>query len=300
MSPSLGFIGLGVMGQSLARHLLEADPELAVYDVRPEATEQLVRQGAVACTSSADVARRASVVFASLPSSASVEETVLGRDGVLAGDAMTSFVDLSTTGAALAERLATRLEQEGRRYLDAPVSGGPTGAREGRLTVLAAGPTALFEELAPLLSRFGSNVFHIGERAGQGQLAKVINNLMSATAMAITGEALALGVKGGLDPGRLLAAINKSSGRNSASLDKYGQCVLTRSFDYGFRLRLMTKDVALCMAEAERLGTPMMLGSVVTELWNIANGKGRDEDDFTVIAKLFEEWAGVELESNGA
>jgi 3-hydroxyisobutyrate dehydrogenase-like beta-hydroxyacid dehydrogenase len=111
--------------------------------------------------------------------------------------------------------------------------------------------------------------------------------------MAITGEAVALGVKGGLDPARLLAAINKSSGRNTASEDKFPRCVLPRTFDYGFRLRLMTKDVNLCMSEAARVGAPMLVGSTVTQLWNVANEAGSETDDFTVIAKMFESWAGV-------
>jgi 2-hydroxy-3-oxopropionate reductase len=165
---------------------------------------------------------------------------------------------------------------------------------------MAAGTEELFAELAPLLSLIGSNVLHVGDTPGQGQLTKVINNQLSATAMAATGEALALGVKGGLDPVRLLGAINLSSGRNTASEDKYPRCVVTRSFDYGFRLRLMAKDTALCLQEARRLDVPMSIGAAVQAAWAEADGAGSDEDDFTVIAKLFEGRAGVTIEETGA
>jgi 3-hydroxyisobutyrate dehydrogenase-like beta-hydroxyacid dehydrogenase len=292
---SLGFVGLGTMGESLAGHLLAADPALAVYDVREEAIAQLAAQGATACGSPADVAARAETVFVSLPTPAVVEAVAIGVGGLIEGAAMRSYIDLSTTGTTVARRVAERLAERGVACLDAPVSGGPQGARAATLAVLASGPSPLFGEVEPLLRLIGANVFHVGDEPGQGQLAKLINNLMSATAMAITGEALALGVKGGLDPSRLLAAINKSSGRNTASEDKYPRCVVPGTFDYGFRLRLMTKDVNLCMDEAGRLGAPMLLGATVTQLWNVANQSGSEAEDFTVIAKLFEEWAGVKM-----
>ena len=295
---SIGFVGLGTMGASLADHLLAADPELAVFDVRTEAVDELARAGATACASPAEVAERAETVFVSLPTPAIVEAVACGASGLLDGGAIRTYVDLSTTGPTVAQRVAERLGERGIECLDAPVSGGPQGARAATLAVLASGPASVFERLEPLLKLIGSNVFHVGEEPGQGQLAKLINNLMSATAMAITGEALALGARGGLDPGRLLQAINKSSGRNTASEDKYPRCVLSGSFDYGFRLRLMTKDVNLCMDEAARIGAPMLVGSVVTQLWNIADRAGTDEDDFTVIARMFEEWSAVELRSS--
>lgn len=290
---ALGFVGLGTMGGPLAGHLLQADPAIAVYDVRPDAVAALAERGATPCASVREVADRAETVFVSLPTPASVEEVALGPAGLLGGGALKTYVDLSTTGSAVAVRVAEALAASGVRSLDAPVSGGPQGARAATLAVLSSGPEDLFAEVEPLLRLIGANVFHVGDEPGQGQLAKLINNLMSATAMAITGEAVALGTKGGLDPARLLAAINKSSGRNTASEDKFPRCVLPRTFDYGFRLRLMAKDVNLAMAEAARLGTPMLLGSAVTQLWNVADGAGEDGDDFTVIARMFEEWAGL-------
>lgn len=292
---ALGFVGLGAVGQSMATHLSAAPGELYVYDIRTEAMDALSAVGAVACSSPAEVATHASIVFVSLPSPQIVLESLTASDGLLSGTAMQTFVDLSTSGTEMAATVAAMLAERGVGYLDAPVSGGPQGARNAKLTVMAAGTPELFSELEPLLSLIGSNVLHVGEMPGQGQLTKVINNQLSATAMAATGEALALGVKGGLDPVRLLGAINLSSGRNTASEDKYPRCVVTRAFDYGFRLRLMAKDTALCMREAARLDFPMSIGGAVQDAWAEADANDDDADDFTVIAKLFEGRAGVTI-----
>jgi len=261
--------------------------------VRPEAVAQLEALGAIGCGSAAEVAAHAGTVFVSLPSPEIVLDALSGPRGLLEGGAIRTFVDLSTSGTEMAERATSLLSKRGIAYLDAPVSGGPQGARSARLTVMAAGARSLFDEVAPLFALIAANVLHVGDNPGEGQLTKVINNQLSATAMAATGEALALGVKGGLDPERLLAAINLSSGRNTASEDKYPRCVVTRSFDYGFRLRLMAKDTALCMREAERLGFEMPLAAAVRDAWAMADEDGSDTDDFTTIAKLFEARAGV-------
>ena len=291
----LGFIGLGVMGNSIATHLLEAPGELFVYDVRDEAVDALRALGAVGCASAEDVANRAEIVFVSLPSPEIVLDAISSAAGLLKGSQMRVFVDLSTSGTEMAAKAAKLLAAKGVRYLDAPVSGGPQGAKSARLTVMAAGALELFDEMLPLLSLVGSNVLHVGDVPGQGQLTKLINNQLSATAMAATGEALALGVKGGLDAERLLSAINLSSGRSAASEDKYAKCVLTRTFDYGFRLRLMAKDTVLCLKEADRLDYPMEIGARVRDAWSAADAAGSDTDDFTVIAKLYEQVAGVTI-----
>ena len=150
--------------------------------------------------------------------------------------------------------MAATLRAAGVACLDAPVSGGVAGAQAGTLTIMAAGDEALFERLRPLLEALGRNVVLVGAEPGQGQLAKVLNNLLSASAIAITGEALALGVHGGLSARTLLDVFNSSSGRNTASADKFPKHVLPRTFGAGFRLELMHKDVQLCLAEARAPG----------------------------------------------
>ena len=150
------------------------------------------------------------------------------------------------------------------------MSGGVAGLEARRLAVMASGERAAFERVRPLLETFGSNVFWVGPSLGQGQTAKLLNNLLSATAVAITSEALALGVRSGLDPSMLLEIFNASSGRNTATTDKFPRHVLTRAFASGFRLRLMAKDVELCLAEARRRHVPMLVGGAVQQLWTLA------------------------------
>jgi 3-hydroxyisobutyrate dehydrogenase-like beta-hydroxyacid dehydrogenase len=291
----LGFVGLGVMGGYMSSRLLKEAESLAVYDVRPEAMEPLIAQGALACDSPAGVADQAEIVFMSLPTPDVVAAVVSGPGGVLEGGAVQSCIDLSTTGPTVAVLAAAACAARGVGYLDSPVSGGPNGARDGRLTVMASGPAELFVSLRPFLEVLGSNVLLVGDEPGQGQLTKLINNLLSATAVAITAEAVALGVKGGLDPALLLEAINTSSGRNTATADKFPRCVLPRTFDFGFRARLMDKDVSLCLQEANSRKMPMLLATTVQQLWSVAAAELPPEADLTAIAQLIERWAGVTI-----
>ncbi|HEX4442092.1 MAG TPA: NAD(P)-dependent oxidoreductase [Galbitalea sp.] len=293
--PVLGLIGLGTMGTPIAERLIGAGAELWVFDTDVAAVNRAVGNGASAAASPSDVAAHADVVLLSLPNAKIVLEVVAGKDGLLSGSPVRAVIDLSTTGPAGAENLRTALEASGVSYLDAPVSGGPAGARGGRLTIMAAGAPELLAELTPILSILGSNILHVGDVGGQGQLAKVLNNLMSATSIAITAEALSMGVRGGLDPERLLSVINASSGRNAASSDKFPQFVLTRSFDFGFQYNLMVKDVSLALDEAARVGVPMMVGSTVRQLWDIGQKILPSGSDCTALAQVVESWAGVTI-----
>lgn len=292
---ALGFVGLGTMGASMARRLLAQGWEVTVTDVREAAIELLAADGAVGVGTPAEVADQAEVVFASLPSPEILLDVVSGPHGLLQGKRMRAFVDVSTTGPVVGRQVGALLAEAGVGFIDSPVSGGPMGAVEGTLTMMAAGPKALLDELHPYIAAIGSNIIHVGDQAGQGQLAKVINNLLGAASVAVVGEALALGVKGGLDAELLLKVINSSSGRSSASEGVYPKFVLPRKFDLGFRLRLEAKDVALCLEEANRQKVPMLVSSAVQQLWSIANRRAADDDDFTSIALMIEEWTGVTL-----
>ena len=287
---TIGFVGLGAMGAHMVARLLDAGHDLAVFDTRAEAMTPHVARGALACESPAAVAEAAATVLVSLPTPDIVRDVA---DALLAGDAMTAFVDLSTTGPEVAAQVAAALSDAGVGCLDAPVSGGVAGAQAGTLTIMAAGDEALFERLRPVLEVLGRNVVLVGAEPGQGQLAKVLNNLLSASAIAITGEALALGVHGGLSARTLLDVFNSSSGRNTASAEKFPRHVLPRTFGAGFRLELMHKDVQLCLAEAARQGVPMALGGAVGELWTRAADSAAEGADCTEIVRLLEADAGV-------
>jgi 3-hydroxyisobutyrate dehydrogenase-like beta-hydroxyacid dehydrogenase len=290
----IGFVGLGQMGGPMSRRLLAAGHELVAYDEREEAVQALVPEGAQPAGSPAEVAERAEVVLVSLPTPEVVRAVALGRDGLIQGSAMRTYVDLSTTGQAVAMEVAAALAGRGVVTLDAPVSGGVRGAREGTLAVMAAGPTAELERVRPLLEVFG-RVFHVGERPGLGQLMKLANNFLSATAIVATAEAIALGVKGGLDPATMIAVINASTGRNTASEDKFPRQVLTGSYAAGFTAGLLTKDLGLCAAAADALEVPMPVAAEVYARWQRAVAELGPEADIMAMVKSVERAAGVKV-----
>jgi 3-hydroxyisobutyrate dehydrogenase-like beta-hydroxyacid dehydrogenase len=250
--------------------------------------------GAEACESARGVADAAEVVLVSLPSPDVVSEVARQLAG---GSALRTYVDLSTTGPQVAEEVAELLGAAGIGAVDAPVSGGIAGAESGQLTVMVAGAPKDVAVARPVLEVLGSRIFVVGDRPGQGQAVKVINNLMSACSVAITAEATSLGVKAGLDPATLLEVVAASSGSNTAAAQKFPAYVLTRTFHQGFRLGLMAKDVRLCLSEARRHGVPMLLGATVEQLWNLGDATFPDDADFIEIVKMFEAWANVRIES---
>jgi 3-hydroxyisobutyrate dehydrogenase-like beta-hydroxyacid dehydrogenase len=204
------------------------------------------------------------------------------------------MIDLSTTGPSVAKVVAKAAGEKGVAWVDSPVSGGIGGATKGTLAVMVSCPKAVFDQVQPVLKTFGK-LFHTGEKPGLAQTAKLANNMLAATALVATSEAMAMGVKAGLDAKVLIDIINAGSGRNSASQDKFPKAILTRTFDFGFATGLSYKDVRLCLEESEALGVPMVAGAAVRQMLAITNAKFGPDSDFTSIAKVVEEWAGVEI-----
>jgi 3-hydroxyisobutyrate dehydrogenase-like beta-hydroxyacid dehydrogenase len=211
----IGFIGLGNMGQPMARRLIEAGHKLIVYDTRNDAVAPLVALGAQLASSPADVADRVETVMASLPSLQISEKVAIGEGGVIQGKRIQRFVDLSTTGATISAKIAAVLAKKNIVQIDCPVSGGVGGASNGTLAVMVSGPKAEIDLVKDVLAVFGK-VFVIGEKPGMAQTMKLANNFLSATAMAATSEAVAMGVKAGLDPAVMIDVINAGSGRTTA------------------------------------------------------------------------------------
>jgi 3-hydroxyisobutyrate dehydrogenase-like beta-hydroxyacid dehydrogenase len=296
MGEELGFVGLGNMGGPMAGRLIDAGHRLAVYDIREAAMAPLIARGAERMNSSRAAADASDIVFFSLPEPKDIEGEALGPAGVAAGQRAKIFVDLSTTGPRTTARVVTGLTERGIAIVDAPVSGGVAGAKKGTLAVMASGPHALIERVRPLLAIFGK-VFHVGERPGMGQAMKLCNNILSATSMAVTAEAMVMGVKAGLDPKLMLEIINSGTGRNTATETKFPNEVITRRFTQGFYTGLMYKDVRLCLEEAEALQVPMWVGSAVRMMWQLANAELGPQSDFTEIVRLLEAWAGVEVKA---
>ncbi|HEY0302651.1 MAG TPA: NAD(P)-dependent oxidoreductase [Rhizomicrobium sp.] len=294
MAHSVGFIGLGKMGGAIAGHLLATGHKLVVFDTRREAVDALVAEGAAAGESTADVAARCDIVITSLPTPDLVRKVALDKGGVADGGKARIMIDVSTTGSTAAADIAAGLAGRGIVMLDAPVSGGIAGALKGTLAVMVSGPKDSVAECRDLLATIG-RVFDCGEKPGLGQVMKLCNNVISATVMAISSEAIVMGVKAGLDPKVMLDVINVSSGRNSATQDKFPKAILPRSFDFGFATGHMYKDVKLCMEEAERLGVQMWVAPSVRQLWLQACNELGPDSDFSAIVKCIERIAGVEV-----
>jgi 3-hydroxyisobutyrate dehydrogenase-like beta-hydroxyacid dehydrogenase len=288
----VGFIGLGKMGLPMASRLVAAGHQVVVFDQRKEAVDKLVALGAQASSSPKDVADRAETVLASLPSLQASLDVATGRDGVIEGQRVKRFVDLSTVGSQMAVRIHDLLAKRDVVQLDSPVSGGVAGAEKGTLAVMVSGPKAHFEAVKPLLDVIGK-VFFIGEKPGSAQTMKLANNLLSATAMVATSEAVVMGVKAGLDPSVMIDVINSGSGLNTASRDKFPRSVLPRSFDFGFATGLMVKDVRLCLEEMKSLGLSMEVSEAVGRLWEVVIREMGAESDFTSAIKPIEKAAGV-------
>ncbi len=293
MGEHIGFIGLGRMGSAMAGRLIDAGHTLTVFDVAEPAVAAFAARGARRAASAKAVADAAEVVIASLPSPPIVQEAALGPAGVIHGSKIRTFIDVSTTGPKVAGIMAKGLAEKGIVSLDAPVSGGVKGAIDGTVAVMVGGPKASFDALSPILQVIGK-LYYMGPEPGSGQTMKLVNNLLSLTAIAITSEGMAMGMKAGLDPKLMIEVLNVSTGRNSATVDKWPRSVLTRNFKHGFATGLSLKDVRLCLEEAEAMGVPMVVGSGVRQLLSITQQLYGPDSDFTEMAKVVEGWAGLD------
>lgn len=295
MKTNLGFIGIGRMGLPMALRLMNRGYGLTVHDIQQNALQPLILKGARAASSPEDVASEVETVFVSLPSPDAVREVAIGPNGLVHGSALRVYVDFSTTGPIVAKQVADHFGKKGIHTLDAPVSGGVPKAEKGMLTIMASGPRPVYDRVSPILKVIGENLFYIGEGPGLGQMMKLVNNLLSATVLAASAEAFVLGVKAGLEPEVILKVVNASTGRNSATEDKFQKFILSRTFDYGFKTDLIFKDLKLCLEQGEALGVPMWIGSAVRQVYAYAVGQGGGDRDFTTIIQYIEAWAGVEV-----
>jgi len=291
---TIGFVGVGRMGARMVGRLIKAEYELTIYDTNKAAMAALVELGAKPADSPAAVASAAEIVFASVPTPPIVQVVTLGPKGIVEGNRVKIFIDVSTTGATVAKAVAEGLAAKGIIAVDAPVSGGISGAEKGTLAVMVSCPEKTLPTVKPILEVLGK-IFVVGTQPGQGQTMKLLNNLLSASAMAITSEAVAMGVKAGLDPTLIVDVFNAGTARNSATQDKMKQHVISRSFSYGFGIGLLNKDIRLCMAEADALGVPMVVGSAVRQLLSISTASEGMDADMTAMAKTVEAWAGVQI-----
>lgn len=292
---NLGFIGLGAMGGAIAGRLLEKGHEIIVFDVNADSVANLMRKGALSAANPAEVASRVETVMVCLPTPDVVRSVALGAHGLIHGTTIKHYVDLSTTGAKTAISVASELQGRNISCLDAPVSGGIASAVSGSLALMVSGNSSLFKQLEEALNEIGNRTTYVGPEVGEGQMMKLINNLLVATSLAAASEALVLGTKAGLDLNAMLKILNVSSGRSFATERIIPETLPERSFDFGFRTELMYKDVRLCLEEAEALSMPMLLGNNVKQVWSLAMAQNAGHKDFSAIVNVFEDWAGVQV-----
>jgi 3-hydroxyisobutyrate dehydrogenase-like beta-hydroxyacid dehydrogenase len=286
-----GFIGVGRMGAHMARRLLKAGFSLTIFDTSKEACAELAKEGAQVASSALEVANNTEIAFLSLPTPDIVQKVCAG---LTAATKAKIIVDCSTTGPGGARVAHAELAKANIVYLDAPVSGGMAGARDGTLAVMVSGQKAAYERAEPAIKQFGK-LFFCGEGAGLAQIMKLANNMIAAAVIVLSSEVIAMGTKAGLNPRQMCEIINSGSGRNSATQDKFPRSVLPGTFDFGFATGLSYKDVRLCLQEADAQGVPMPVGAEVFQILGVTKALFGAESDFTSIAKVYEQWAGVEM-----
>ncbi|MPZ48081.1 MAG: NAD-binding protein [Dehalococcoidia bacterium] len=292
----VGFIGLGTMGGGMALNLRKAGYDLVVHDLRREAGERHLAAGCEWADSARRVAEACDVVFTSLPGPAEVESVALGEGGLLAGMKRGSaWLDLSTNSPSLMRRLHAEFAARGIDVLDAPVSGGPSGANSGRLAIWAGGDASAFERHKPLLDAIGDQVKYIGP-IGAGTVAKLVHNCAGYAIQTILAEVFTLGVKAGVDPIDLWDAVRQGAQGRRRTFDRLADEFLPGKFDPpSFALRLAHKDVTLATQLGRELGVPMRLANLAREELTEAVNRGWGERDSRVAMLLQEERAGVEI-----
>lgn len=292
MTPKLGFVGLGRMGRPMARRLIEAGYQVRLFDLNTSAVADLAGPRALGAGSLRELGAASEIVFLSLPSPTAVVEAAIS---VAQAGAVRIIVDLSTTGAKTSVELAATLSEHGVHLVDAPVSGGIAGAREGTLSLLVAGSKEAVAEASVPLAVLG-RIFTVGSQPGSGQTVKLVNNLLNACAIAITAEGMAFATKAGLDPTLVIDVVNASTGRNSATQDKWPRAVLPRTFDFGFAIGLCLKDIRLCIEEAASLDVELPLGSLVRAILERTAAQYGLESDVTSVALIAESDAKLNLQ----
>jgi 3-hydroxyisobutyrate dehydrogenase len=293
----IGFIGLGLMGKPMARNLMKAGFSLTIYARHPERVQDLVVAGAVLASSSRAVGEASDVVITMLPNSPEVEEVVLGEAGILAGARVgMTIIDMSTIAPDASRAFANRCAEQGVTFLDAPVSGGSTGAEAGTLSIMVGGDQQAFETCRPIFEAMGSRekIFYVGP-SGSGEVVKLANNLLCGVIAAASAEAMVLGVKAGVDVEMLAKIIGVSSGASWQLSTVFPLRVYDGSFQPGFMTDLLYKDLGLALDLGAANNVPLEITALTRELYGRAREAGYGRADYTALIKLIEEKAGTQV-----
>jgi 2-hydroxy-3-oxopropionate reductase len=284
---NIGFIGLGIMGRPMAGHLLAAGYRLALAQHRSPLPRELLEKGAIVCDSTCDVAKQSDVVILMVPDTPDVERVLFGADGVAEGlTAGKLVVDMSSIDPIATRGFAARIRELGCDYVDAPVSGGEIGARNASLTIMCGAEPSAFERVRPLLELMGKNITHVGG-AGDGQVAKVANQIIVALNIEAVSEALVFAAKAGANPGKVREAL-LGGFASSRVLEVHGERMIKRTFDPGFRIELHQKDLNLALGSARTLGLALPNTAATQQLFSACVARGGKAWDHSALVRALE------------
>lgn len=291
----IGYIGLGRMGLPMVERLMAAGHALTVFNRSQAAVQRVVAKGAIAANSPQDVARQVDVLFTCLLTPAQCEQIFLGEKGAVHGARRGQvFVDMATIDPMTTRRIAAALAEKGVMLVDAPISGGPKGAAEGTLSIMAGGETAAFEQVRPLFEVLGKKIFHMGP-AGCGVSAKVCNQILTGTTHVLVAEAMVLGTKLGLDPQRLFEVLKVSSGQSNSLERAVPNFILPRKFDAAYSVEGIIKDLESAILAAKANGVRLLLPTIAQQMYQEARGLGHGDKDVASVVLPMEAIAGVEV-----
>ncbi|QIN83910.1 2-hydroxy-3-oxopropionate reductase [Rubrobacter tropicus] len=299
MAEKVGFVGLGIMGKPMARNLIEAGHDLVLYNRTREKAEDLAGDKAIVAASPREVAEQSDVIITMLPDSPQVEEVLTGPDGVLEGVREGALiVDMSTISPVVTKGLAAKAEEKGASMLDAPVSGGDVGAIDGTLSIMVGGSEEDFERAGPLFEAMGKTITHVGG-SGTGQVVKAANQIVVALTIEAVSEALVLGSKAGVEPGKILDVLGGGLAGNKV-IEAKREKMLGHSFDPGFRIELHHKDLGIALAAGREYGVALPVTAVVDQMLETLKAKGRGDRDHSALLTLIEDSSGHEIGNGGS
>jgi 2-hydroxy-3-oxopropionate reductase len=286
----VGFIGLGVMGKPMARNLIAAGHELVVYSRTRASVDEVAGDGATAASSPREVAEQAGVVILMLPDSPQVREVLESGDGLLPGAREGSLViDMSTISPVVTREIAAECGERGIGWVDAPVSGGDVGAREGTLSIMAGGSEEDFARAKPLFEALGKTIVHVGP-VGSGQVVKACNQVVVALTIEAVSEALVLGSKAGVDPATIIEVLSGGLAANKV-MEVRGRNFLEHDFTPGFRIDLHHKDLGIALATAREYGVALPSTAAVDQMLQALRSNGRGDRDHSALLTYIEDLA---------
>jgi 3-hydroxyisobutyrate dehydrogenase len=294
MAMSIGFIGVGNMGNPMAANVLKAGFPMVVFDMNPQAMQNLIQGGAQRAASAREVVERSELVLTSLPASPDVEAVYLEPGGLVeSAKPGTILIDLSSVLPSTPRKIEPRAKERGVYFLEAPVSGGVSGARAATLAVMVGGDPEVLTRAHPVLRAIGPNIFHVGP-VGAGNIIKAINNMMASVNSLAMMEGVALGVKAGLDPMTIYEVVKASSG-GSKALERIPNSLVPRKFEPGFKVQLMNKDLETFNTVAKELHVPVSFANVAQQYQQAAIAAGLADQDTSVVMTIIERLAAVEV-----